>query len=62
LTVLFYLIASYIPAFILTLMLGLCKKSADKPLPASGFVFNQQDMNDIQSILKIVRDLQAGQT
>jgi hypothetical protein len=54
-----YIIASYIPALFLTALFGCCKKSAPKPLPSSGFVFNQQDMNDIQSILKIVRDLQA---
>jgi hypothetical protein len=47
LIVFFYLVASYIPALSLAAMLGCCRKSEMKALPPSGFVFNQQDMNDI---------------
>jgi hypothetical protein len=40
LIVVFYFIASYIPAFLLAALLGCCKKGEPKPLPSSGFVFN----------------------
>jgi hypothetical protein len=58
--VLFYLLVSFLPSLVLSVLYSLCFSKKNKEMPRSGFVFNQQDMNDIQIILKLVKDLQSG--
>jgi hypothetical protein len=50
----FYLIASFIPSLVLSFFSSLIFSKKDQQLPRSGFIFNQQDINDIQIILKLV--------
>ena len=56
LVIIFYILASYIPVILLSSCFG---KKKEEPMPKAGFVFNQQDMNDLQNVLKIVKQLES---
>ena len=57
LLVLFYFLISFLPSLLLSALSSICFSKKPELLPRSGFVFNQQDVNDIQSILKMVKEL-----
>ena len=58
----FYFILSYLPSIIWVALMGCLRGPKEEKYPRSGFVLNQQDFNDIQSVLKIVKDLQGKST
>ena len=55
LLVLFYFVTSFLPSILFSLITSFFYSNKPNQLPRSGFVFNQQDVNDIQSILKLVQ-------
>lgn len=58
----FYFILSYLPSMIWVALMGCLRGPKEEKYPRSGFVLNQQDFTDIQSVLKIVKDLQGKST
>lgn len=62
LRVLFYVICSYLPGVIFGVLITClgCSKSQKNLLPSSGFAFNQQDMNDLAAVLKIVKQIEKS--
>ena len=59
LTYLFYIVASYIPSILLTVLF---QSSKHEEFPKANFAYNQQDAIEFEKILVILRDLEKRQS